>query len=285
MKATMLTRLKRRLDVHGPGVTIGVIALVIALTGGAYAAAKGGLNATQKKQVKSIAAAEAKKYANSNPGAQGSKGDPGPAGKDGANGQNGTNGEDGKSVVVTPAAAGGIVCEGLGGAEVEEEGSDSPVEVCNGAQGEPGAEGEPWTPNNFLPSGAMETGTWAFTATAANTNGIRVPLPFFIPLDPLKENLGPGNVHMQGESNFADFCKGGLTVTNPEPGHLCVYANPVEGEFPNEGWTGTTFKGIYPASDPAGEEKGANRAGAMLVFTAPPTGVASGSGTYAVRAP
>lgn len=293
MKSTMLARLKRRLDLHGPGVTIGVIALVVALSGGAYAAAKGGLTSSQKKQVKSIAKAEAKKFANSNPGSpgatgpQGAKGDKGDKGDQGAPGNNGAPGDDGapgESVVLTPIPEEPLACEaqgGKGGVEVSLE-NDPPgtgVEVCTGKEGEPGEPGEPWTVNELLPPGKIERGVWAFTADAGNTNGVRVPLSFPIRLE---ESLEAGNVHMQTEAGFSDFCEGSLEVPIPDPGHLCVYANAAE-----EPALGATFKGIFKPGDPDGSqsgEQGSGRTGAVLTFNAP-SGAASGSGTFAVRAP
>jgi len=70
------------------GLTVGVIALVMALIGGAYAA--GGLTKSQEKQVKKIA----KKYAGK-PGAPGATGPAGPAGAAGAKGAQGAPGEQG----------------------------------------------------------------------------------------------------------------------------------------------------------------------------------------------
>ena len=69
------------------GVVIGVIALVFALGGTAFAAS-GGLNGKQKKEVKKIA----KKYA----------GKPGKRGKNGQNGQNGANGAQGPQGPIGP---------------------------------------------------------------------------------------------------------------------------------------------------------------------------------------
>ncbi len=74
--------LRKRLEASGPGVVIAVIALIFALAGTAFAAAK--LNGTQKKEVKKIA----KKYA-------GKRGKTGPAGANGAPGAQGPGGPRG----------------------------------------------------------------------------------------------------------------------------------------------------------------------------------------------
>src|SRR3954465_6129255 len=100
----MLSRIHSKLGTAG--LVIAIVALVVALTGAAFAA--GGLTKQQEKQVKKIA----KKYAGKRgpqgkqgipgaqgpagaPGAKGDTGAPGAPGKNGTNGTNGTNGEDG----------------------------------------------------------------------------------------------------------------------------------------------------------------------------------------------
>jgi hypothetical protein len=271
MKADNLPkRLKRRLAANGPGLTVAVVAMLIALTGGAFAAA-GALNAKQKKEVKKIAQTEAKKFATAGPaGPQGATGAPGPKGDQGVEGKRGADGASGKSVEVAPIATEDpFECEERGGALVKEEGAPSGIEVCSG---EAGAKGEPWAPDNTLPPGATETGAWAFTGTASDTNGIRVALtlPVQFPFA-----LKAEHVHFSTEAGFATPCPGTAAAPIAEPGELCVYDNT------QEEITGTTFDGIYKIASL--EAKGLNRGGAMLVFTAP-TGAASGSGSFAVQA-
>jgi hypothetical protein len=419
MKTNLMYKLKKRLGMQGPGVTIGVIAIVLALTGGAIAAS-GALTGKQKKEVKAIAKAEAKKFQGTGP--QGPPGNPGATGASGAKGDKGdqgntgTSGTDGTSVEVDEIATGNAFeCEERGGVLVKEEGSPTGLEVCNGEGGQdagfnyvfsadtggtdPGAGnlkfdnaapgsatllrisetdsdgnllgcsmdlgpcqsvinnwltsagtkgtvtirkvGSPGTFAQFnvrggiactipqeegvpgqcgmtdegafekiritfiqgngtfgegdritiayvssgstnLPSGAVEMGAWAMAAPGAGETSLRVPISFPIPLT---ANIGEANVHYAGDAEFATFCKGNLGSPNPEAGHFCLYANANEGEFPNPGVIGTTLLGIFPATNPTGSgAKGTNRAGAVLVFTEP-TGVASGGGTWAVRAP
>jgi hypothetical protein len=141
------------------GVLVGVIALVIALVTGAYAAG-GGLSGKQRKEVAKIARKEAQKYANSNPdipGEKGPKGDPG---------ANGTNGKDGVSVTFSPASeaacpAGGSV---FGAANGE-------TTICNGKDGTFSTEP--------LPSGETLTGVW----------GLEIS-PQFIEEEPRSGELG-----------------------------------------------------------------------------------------------
>jgi hypothetical protein len=107
----MLSRIHQKLGTAG--FIISIVALIAALSGGAYAAS-GSLTGKQKKEVEKIA----KKYAGK-PGAPGAAGAQGPAGTkgdSGAAGSNGSNGENGAKGDTGAAGANGT----------------------NGAQGEPG---------------------------------------------------------------------------------------------------------------------------------------------------
>ena len=272
------------------GVIVAVIALVVALSGTALAA-KGALTGKQKKEVEKIA----KKYAgkpgapgapgvNGTNGSNGKDGAPGAPGEDGTDGEDGEDGTDGKSLVEVDE--GPAVCGGKGGVIYEVEGSGNENEVCNGAKGEKGDEGSPWTDGGTLPPGEMETGAWAFAATTADTEGVRVALSFPIPLP---APISAANVHWAGDPGFQQVCPG--TVENPKPaaGDLCVYAN--FNDFPEE----VSFEGVCPLNliikaECIDEEKtGASTTGAVLVFSTPtssdPELNTAGSGAFAVRAP
>jgi hypothetical protein len=132
----LFQRLRKRLGANGPGLTVAVVAMLVALTGGAFAAS-GALTSKQKKEVTKIA----KKFAGvpGAPGATGpvgAKGDQGPAGKEGLAGKNGGSGTNGKNVIVTSIPSGEVVCNERGGALVEEEGAPPGAEVCNGTSGQ-----------------------------------------------------------------------------------------------------------------------------------------------------
>jgi hypothetical protein len=220
--------LKRRLkEPFGKaGLTVAILALVMALVGGAYAA--GGLTSSQEKQVKKIA----QKYAGK-PGATGPAGAAGTNGTNGTNGKDGApgaNGENGKSAEAgTPFTGtktiGSVKCEN-GGVPVK---SASPeTAVCNGKNGTTGF-------TKTLPSGETETGVWsaAFTATAAGQESLD-PISFNIPLE---KPLGTGHVHFigkeegEGEAHQSGIipskCKG--TFANPQAvaGELCAFAPPL----------------------------------------------------------
>jgi hypothetical protein len=272
-----LRRLKRRIAANGPGLTVAVIAMLIALTGGAFAAA-GALNATQKKEVKKIAQAEAKKFAKAGPaGATGAPGAKGDKGDKGDQGGQGAPGKAGTSVGVSEIPLGEAECEERGGALVEKEGTPGGVEVCAGE------EGSPWTAGGTLPPGATETGSWAFNGTEADAaGGIRVPISFPIPL--AQEIVKNPHVHFGIAGSGGAFEAGGACPTEGGlegpgafeptalPGELCVYQNVEEGLF------GASFSKIYRYAE---NSKGATSAGAVLLFE--PTGpVAIGAGSFAV---
>ena len=133
--------------------------------------------------------------------------------------------------------------------------------------------------------GATETGSWSFTGTTANTNGIRVALNFPIAL---KAGLAAAKVHWQEEANFTDFdgagpeeigCKGSENLPTPATptapsGNLCVY-NPAD----SNPLANATFEGIFKSASPT--SNGANISGAILKFSAP-TGEVVATGTFAV---
>lgn len=159
-------------------MVVAVIALVLAMTGAAFA--KGLFTKAQEKKIAAIA----KKYAGKPgaPGAQGSAGPQGPAGAPGAKGDPGTNGTNGKSVEVSA-----VSCGGLGGAEVKQEGAVSGVEVCNGQTG--------FTAT--LPSEATETGSWITQIFASGTFariGFSFPIPLSQPI-PNVTGSGPTEEH------------------------------------------------------------------------------------------
>jgi len=151
----MFSLLRNRVGI--PGV-IAVVALVLAMTGGAWAASKYIITST--KQIKpSVLSAL--------------KGKAGPAGPAGANGTNGANGAPG-----APGAPGTSVTNNKlnpgnehcaeGGAEFKV-GSGAATFACTGEPGEagePGPEGSPWVAG-AAPSGAELRGTWALNSNAA----------------------------------------------------------------------------------------------------------------------
>lgn len=212
------------------GLIISILALVMALGGGAYAAS-GGLTAKEKKEVKAIA-----------------KGKQGPRGKTGATGPAGPAGPQG------PAGAAGA--KGDKGDK-----GDTGNTGAQGAQGNPGPKGDkgdpgdPWTVGGTLPSEASLTGAWSFgnlpeasTPAKQNSKGLFLPISFALPLETelgedevhfintagervvVEENIGSGELERKSAAQASPKpCPG--TVANPEaePGNLCVYEGKLEG--------------------------------------------------------
>ncbi|HET7508877.1 MAG TPA: hypothetical protein VFJ65_01375 [Solirubrobacterales bacterium] len=233
------------------GLTVAILALVLATTGAAFAAA--GLNSKQKKEVTKIA----KKYAgkpgapgaNGTNGTNGAPGANGEAGAAGANGTNGTPGAPGESVTNTPISTSSTECEHRGGAKFQV-GSGTPTRACNG---EPGAihSGE------TLPSEASETGTWGLVIGPAGgpvavcglgrSCGV-LSASFNIPLSSPLENeeecgeVGKEPCHLQikpegydGTDNTGEEheqCPGKAEEPKAAPGFFCAYTTEDETATP-----------------------------------------------------
>jgi hypothetical protein len=140
----MFKRFKRHLS---PSTAIAIVALVFAMTGGAYAAKKYVI--TSAKQIKPSVVAQLK----------------GKAGEKGANGPVGTAGVAGVGGVQGPAGVAGAPGEKGKDGEKGEKGEAGK----DGKVGREGKEGSPWTAGGTLPVGATETGTWGFQGTPENT--------------------------------------------------------------------------------------------------------------------
>ena len=228
----MFNRIRDRFGTAG--LVVSIMALVLALAGGAFAAS-GGLNAKQKKQVKAIA----KSFQGTGPagapglaglaGAKGDTGGVGPIGPIGPIGPRGPIGPDGDSVVMTEEVPIVGDCGDEGGAGFTV-GGGSKVTACNGTDG---TDGSPWTLGGTLPVGSTETGTWVlsdespeFTLVGSTFAPISFPIPLASPLDESHViYLGPGGSDANCDDGNAG--NGAPAVNNPEAdsGYLCVFAN------------------------------------------------------------
>jgi collagen triple helix repeat protein len=190
---------------------VAMLALVFAMSGGAYAFSSHSGGATTKATALAASvrphAHAAKKKKKSSPkgvpgprgsagpagpvgvagpagpaGATGGKGENGTAGTDGTNGTNGTNGENGKagkpgeSVTSKEFSGKEGPCK-EGGSEFESEPAKGKVKTyaCDGEKGV-------IHPGETLPPGATETGVWAFRTAAKGEEAAKVPISFPIPL-------------------------------------------------------------------------------------------------------
>ncbi len=233
----MLSRTRKHLT---PSTLIAFVALIFALTGGAYAATN------TNSPSRATPTASAAKSKTTSKAKTGPRGPAGPAGKAGATGPAGPAGATGPAGPTGPAGATGpqgpqgakgeTGTEGKAGAGVtnkttvpsqntcSEGGTEFIVEgkktyACDGKEGAPGPQGSPWTAGGTLPAGSSEKGTWSaiYTATAANQ-----PMASAISFEvPLKEEP---EVHFIafGEQPPAG-CSGTAEAPVAEPGNLCIF--------------------------------------------------------------
>ena len=231
---------------------VAVLALVFAMTGGAYAAKKYLVTSTKQISPSVLKALQGKTGAVGAPGASGAQGAQGPAGTAGPAGSAGAKGETG--------AAGAKGEKGATGA--------AGAPGAKGATGASGATGFTET----LPSGKTETGTWAVAGNQPIGTQVYEQVSFPIPLrepaegadhflDPeeTKEQTGPAD------------CKGTLEHPTAAPGKLCFYtAEDVGLEGPNLNF-GEWFNGYTSV-------------GTVMLFNHTEA-VAHAQGTWAVTAP
>ncbi len=210
----MFSIIRKRVTYANVAMTL---ALVFAMSGGAYAAGKYLITSTKQispKVLKSLV------------------GKTGPAGKNGANGANGVNGAPGEKGAQGPQGPQG-------------------VEGKEGKAGEPGKEGKAGANGTTgftktLPPGETETGTWSWFSPVQGA--VAIPISLTIPLS---AKLAETQVHYINRSNeeviFPEATKG-LIFTGPTeekqkstqclgsveeptaaPGNLCVYTGENSG--------------------------------------------------------
>jgi hypothetical protein len=191
----MLTKLRKRLHLT-PATAIAALALVFAMTGGAYAAGKYVITSTKQISPKVLKSLQGKAGAK---GATGAAGAAGPAGAPGA----GTAGPQGAPG--TPGAAGK---EGPAGKE--------------GKQGPPGTTGFTAT----LPKGETETGTWASQSFKyqGERRVVITPISFNIPLSSSLTKTQVFFIPAEGANPDPDQCPGSVAAPGATEGNLCVYA-------------------------------------------------------------
>jgi len=279
------------------GLIVAIVALVAATVGGAYAANSAtdsakrhhkkkkkkqpGLNAKQKKQVRSIAKTEARKVGGvTGPaGPQGPKGDKGDTGTKGDKGDtgdkgaNGAPGADGKTVLNgegVPAAALG----NDGDFYIDTAESDIYGPKTAGNWGVPtslqGAPGSPWTAGGTLPANATETGVVSFAnfGTGFGTQTLDFTVPLAAALDGEHVHIYTDTEEDEGGA-FGDTCTGSIATPTAPSGHLCVYGL-------------TSGEVSFALEDPASFGRGASAAGAALGATFEGAGFNIVTGSWAV---
>jgi hypothetical protein len=230
----MFQHLRSRLRVSPAGV-LATVALVFALTGGAYAAGRYVITST--KQIKPSVLKSLK--GNAGPaGRAGAPGAAGPAGPTGPTGPAGSQGSEGKQ--------GNEGHEGKQGPE--------------GKPGEKGATGSPWTAGGTLPKGSTETGTWfaGVNAELVGFDSISFSIPLAATLD--EEHVHYVTLKQVAEKAAPSQCPGSSTTPAAHEGNLCIY----EGELSNP-QNGTAEVIV---EDPSIAAQGSATAGAALVVVA-----------------
>jgi hypothetical protein len=245
----MLSPLRNRFGI--PGV-ISVIALVFAMLGGAYAASDSGSRKSSASASKA-SASKAKRGPKGPrgprgpqgaPGLQGPEGPQGPAGangKDGLNGKNGvngTNGAPGKSVLSGEETPGTNCAQG--GYWFEIQGSGNKSYVCEGGGGSGGG--------TTLAPGETSTGLWQFQTSDTSFAFMSISYPLRVEPAPEFNWIGVGEPATAA-------CPGSQEDPQAEPGHLCIYAQQIEGtqSFPEPAGSvdrNSGFRGIFRADEP-----------------------------------
>jgi hypothetical protein len=249
----MFSALRRQLSYSNVAATM---ALVFALTGGAFAATSHSGGGSPVRATASVSHATVAKKKSKAPAR-------GPAGPKGATGAAGAQGATGPAGPAGPSGAAGAKGEnGASGAQgVEGKEGKAGANGTNGTNGKPGS---PWTAGGTLPPGSTETGAWNIISGSGNEgSGLRsfttisFPIPLAAPLG-LAETAVVTVEEQEGKKTPPAACTG--TVENPtaEAGHLCVYQSAeIPPGPPITSWKlGLSSEGYFA--------EGASTAGALL---------------------
>jgi hypothetical protein len=230
---TMFRALRKRIHVS-PATAIATLALVFAMTGGAYAAKHYLITSTKQISPKVLKALKGVNGTNGAAGLAGAAGAQGPAGPAGAGGAKGESGAPGAS-----------------GAKGE-----------NGTPGTTGATGPPGPFTKTLPSKATETGSWFAKSSAGATPGVLFVISFPIRLASplLSENTHVVTKKQVAEGKIPAGCSGTAEEPEASAGTLCVFEGGEGG-----GLSGGSNFILQPGSE---STAGAGTTGAVVIHGA-----------------
>jgi hypothetical protein len=253
-----------------PATAIAGLALVFAMTGGAYAAKKYLITSTKQISPSVLKSLQGKAGPAGVNGVQGTAGPAGPQGPAGAGGDTGAAGKDGSAGSAGPAgvtgARGETGLKGTNGAA----GATGPA----GASGPTGPAG-PTCPGGecLLPVGATETGVWSFDVAGGASAFENISFPLRLPQSVeqeielhyvSKEEQGTGPAKAEG-------CPGTSSEPTASAEKVCVYEGEGDGKL---------FNAETPVAAPAGVP---TEYGAVLeIVLINSAKEASGAGTWAV---
>jgi hypothetical protein len=191
---------------------VATLALVFAMSGGAYAASK--FLITSTKQIKPSVLASL-------------KGKAGPAGANGAAGPAGAVGPAGAAGAQGPAGPQGPVGEGVAGPEGKA-----------GKNGTNGKEGSAWTDKGTLPVGSTETGVWILGPVAEGASPTFEEAAISFPI-PLAAAIKESNVHVFEGTSIPPGCSGTVVGTNvtdlgAASGNFCLWVKYTGGSMSSE---------------------------------------------------
>ena len=268
---------------------VAFIALVFALTGGAFAAS--GHGGSPAVATATAAKSKAKPKAKAGPrgpagpagknGAQGPAGPTGPAGATGPQGSAGAKGETGaQGTPGTPGVAGtSVTSTSIAASPSNANCKEGGGEFKAGAGTTYACNGSPWTVGG-LPKGASERGAWSATGFYKASKYIVVPISFNVPLAKALEAedvhfIALGHGAGEGSEEAKSITDGECTGTYANPGaasgQLCVFES-FPGTLLGEGTIGTGAGGYQesqpPINSPETRSGGAGISGAYMLGVA-----------------
>lgn len=216
----MFSRIRKRLTYTNVAMTV---ALVFAMSGGAYAASK--VIITSTKQIKPSVVAQLKGKA----GPRGSAGAPGPAGPTGPAGATGPQGPAGKGEKGEPGAEGKVGANGesvtiakASASECKEGGSKLAV----GAKSEHVCNGSPGTAGGTLPAGTTLKGNWALSTYGAGLHKSAVSFALPLSKEPAVHFINTNSKeYTETGEQTSTVCLGSIEDPSATPGNLCVYSS------------------------------------------------------------